>query len=197
MTVQRAADSLIVLLALAGGAAAAADEPYGHADIALGASYQALAAALDFRDLNAAIAGQGARKAAKPDLGRRGYACVRRDDAYADVSCVSHDEKVGGVETREIRMQFLNGVLQQFSISADIPRFDVVMGAIRARHGPPQEAEAAAGGRYASYRWKNGVSSIVAYGGKDVVFVSYELAIYPEAVKARQKSGGKIVIEPR
>ena len=43
------------------------------------------------------------------------------------------------METREIRMQFLNGVLQQFSITADIPHFDVVMGVIRARHGPPQE----------------------------------------------------------
>src|SRR6185436_8147071 len=85
----------ILLVFLLCGAAAAADGPYGLADITLGASYQALAAALDFRDIHAAVAEQGARKGAKPDLGRRGYGCVRRDDAYADVSCVSHDEKVG------------------------------------------------------------------------------------------------------
>jgi hypothetical protein len=122
---------------------------------------------------------------------------VRRDDAYADVSCVSHDEKVGGADTREIRMQFLNGVLQQFSISADIPHFGAVMDVLRARHGPPQEVEPAADGRYASYRWRNRVASIVAYAGKDVVFVSFELATYPEAVKRRQQSGGRIVVEPR
>ena len=177
--------------------APAADEPYGQADITLGASYQTLAGALDLRDIHAAVAEQAARRAAKPDLGRRGYGCVRRNDAYADVSCVSHDEKIGHADTREIRLQFLNGVLQQFSISADIPRFDAVMAALRARHGPPTEVEAATEGRYASYRWVNGVSSIVAYRGKDVVFVSFELAIYPEAVKRRQQSGGGIVIEPR
>lgn len=186
-----------LLLWLLYGTVGAADAPYGHADITLGASYPALAAALDFRDINAAIAEQGARKASTPDLGRRGYGCVRRDDAYADVTCVSHDEKIDSAQAREIRLQFLNGVLQQFSITADIPHFDAVMGAIRAQHGPPQETEAAAEGRYASYRWRNGVSSIVAYGGKDVVFVSFELATYPEAVKVRQQSGGKIVIEPR
>ena len=41
------------------------------------------------------------------------------------------------------------------------------------------------------------MSSIVAYAGKDVVFVSFELATYPEAVKRRQQTGGGIVVEPR
>ena len=189
--------ALISLALLAASEARAADEPHGHADITLGASYRVLAAALDFRDIHVAVAEQGARKAAKPDLGRRGYGCVRRDDPYADVTCVSHDEKIGAAETREIRLQFVNGVLQQFSITADIPHFDVVMGAIRARHGSPQETEAASEGRYASYRWKNGVSSIVAYASKDVVFVSFDLATYQEAIKRRQQTGGGIVIEPR
>ena len=191
----RAAGTLLTLFLC--GNTGAADEPYGHSDIALGASYRALAAALDFRDIHAAVAEQGSRKATKPDLGRRGYGCARRDDPYADITCVSHEEKVGGVETREIRMQFLNGVLQQFSITADIPHFDVVMGVIRARHGAPHETEPAAEGRYASYRWKNGVSSIVAYASKEVIFVSFDLATYLEAVKRRQQSGGGIVIEPR
>jgi hypothetical protein len=188
---------LVALLLQFASNAAAADDPYGQADVRLGASYQTMTAALDLRDLHAAIAEQAARKAAHPDLGRRGYGCVRRDDAYADVSCVSHDEKVDGVETREIRLQFLNGVLQQFSISADIPHLDAVMGVLRAQHGSPQAAEAATEGRYASWRWSNGVSGIVAYSGKDVVFVVFELATYPEAVKRRQQSGGGIVIEPR
>ena len=43
--------------------------PTAHADIALGASYQALAAALDFRDIHAAVAEQGARKAGSPTWG--------------------------------------------------------------------------------------------------------------------------------
>jgi len=177
--------------------AEAADPPYGHGDITLGASYQALAAALDFRDIHAAVAEQGARKAAKPDLGRRGYGCARRDDAYADVTCVSHDEKIAAADTREIRLQFLNGVLQQFSITADLPHFAVVLGALQSRHGPAQEIEPASEGRYASYRWRNGASSIVAYSGRDVVFVSFELATYAEAVKNRQTGGGRIVVEPR
>src|SRR5262245_26390174 len=138
---------MAALLLLPAFNALAADQPYGQADITLGASYQALAAALDFRDIHAAVAEQAARRAAKPELGRRGYGCVRRDDAYADVSCVSHDEKIGDADTREIRLQFLNGVLQQFSISADIPRFDAVMAALRAQHGPPQVVEAATADR--------------------------------------------------
>src|SRR5215831_8225011 len=117
--IQRSGIAALFLLFAA--TACAADEPYGQADIKLGDSYQALATSLDFRDIHAAVAEQAARKSAHPDLGRRGYGCVRRDDAYADVSCVSHDEKIGGADTREIRLQFLNGVLQQFSISADIP----------------------------------------------------------------------------
>jgi hypothetical protein len=187
----------LLLLSLLCGIAHAADGPYGQADITLGASFQVLAEALDFRDIHAAVAEQAARKAVRPDLGRRGYGCVRRDDAYADVTCVSHDEKIGGAETREIRLQFLNGVLQQFSITADLPHFDAVMDALKARHGPPHESEPAAEGRYASYRWRNAASTIVAYGGKDVIFVSFELASYREAVKVRQQSGGGIVIEPR
>jgi hypothetical protein len=59
------------------------------------------------------------------------------------------------------------------SIAQDMktkPHFEAVMSALRARHGPPQKLEAAMERRYAAYRWANGVSSIVAYGGKDVVF---------------------------
>lgn len=164
-----------------------ADQPYGHADIALGTSYQALAATLDFRDINAALAQQKVLKGAPPDLGRRGYGCLRRDDPYADVTCVSHDEKVGGGETREVRLQFLGDVLQQLSITAEVQRYDAVVETVRARYGPPQRSEPAPPGGYPSHHWRNGVSSIVAYGGKDLVFVQFELATYAEAVKARQR----------
>jgi len=174
-------------IVLAVSAIAAGDAPFGHGDIVLGASYAALAGALDFRDINAAVAEQGARHAARPDLGRRGYGCHRRDDDYAEISCVSHVEKIGATATREIRMQFLDGVLQQFSITVDIPHLGAVIDALREAHGPPQETTAAAGGRYASWGWRNAASTIRAYAGKDVVFVSFELAGYAAAVKRRQR----------
>ena len=69
-------------------------EPYRYDDIRLGSSLVRLAQELDFRDIHAAIAEQKERQSAKPDLGRRGYGCARREDAFADVACVSHDERV-------------------------------------------------------------------------------------------------------
>jgi len=112
--------------------------------------------------------------------------CARRDDPYADVACVSHDERVGGAETREIRLHFLDGVLQQFSITAEIRHFDAVMQVLRERHGTPQQTESAPAGGYPSSAWRNAESRIIAYGGKDLVFVSFELAGYAEAVKRKQ-----------
>lgn len=179
------ANSVYWVLALSAFATAAAAEPYGFGDISLGASYQRLAAVLDFRDINAAIAEQKARGRATPDLGRRGYGCMRRDDASADVTCVSHEEKAGGAPTREIRLQFLEGMLQQFSITAEIAYRDAVIGAVSARHGAPQMDAAA---RPPLYRWDNGESRIVAVGGKDLVFVSFELSGYAAAVE-RKGSG--------
>jgi hypothetical protein len=161
-------------------------EPHRYDDIRLGASLQRLVQDLDLRDINAAIVAQQETKAAKPDLGRRGYGCVRRDDPYADVACVSHDERVGGAETREIRLHFLDGALQQFSITAEIRHYDAVMQALRERHGAPQQAEPAPAGGYPSTIWRNAESRITAYGGKDLVFVSFELAGYGEAVKRKQ-----------
>ena len=161
-------------------------DPYRYDEIRLGASLQRLVQDLDLRDINAAIAAQPETNAAKPDLGRRGYGCVRRDDPYADVGCVSHDERVGGAETREIRLHFLDGVLQQFSITAEIRHYDAVMLALRERHGMPQQMEPAPAGGYRSSSWRNAESRITAYGGKDLVFVSFELAGYGEAVKRKQ-----------
>jgi hypothetical protein len=173
---------VLLFLAVAAGAAA---EPYRYDDVRLGASFTRLAHDLDFRDIHAAIAAQQDKPAAKPDLGRRGYGCARREDPYADVACVSHDERVGGAETREIRLHFLDGILQQFSITAEIRHFDAVMGALRERHGAPQQTEPAPPGGYPSSGWRNEESRIVAYGGKDLVFVAFELAGYAEAVKRR------------
>lgn len=170
-------------------AAHGADRPHGLVDITPGASYVRLAAALDFRDIHAAIALQEKSKADKPDLGRRGYGCVRRDDSFADVACVSHDERVGGVETREIRLHFLGGILQQFSVTAEIRHFDAVMQALREQNGAPQQSEPAPAGGYPSSIWRNADSVITAYGGKDLVFVSFELASYGEAVKRKHARG--------
>jgi len=173
----------LILLAVAAGAGG---EPYRFGEVALGASFTRLAHDLDFRDIHAAIAAQQEKRAAKPDLGRRGYGCTRRDDAYADVTCVSHDERIEGAETREFRLQFVGGILQQFSISAEIRHFDAVMQALRERHGAPRQKEPTSSGGYPSFAWRNAESTITAYGGKDLVFVSFELAGYAEAVKRRQ-----------
>lgn len=167
-------------------AAHGADQPYGLDDIALGASYARLAAALDFRYIHSAIAAQKETKSAKPDLGRRGYGCARREDPFADIACVSHDERVDGVETREVRLHFLDGILQQFSITGEIRQYEAVMQALRERHGAPQRMEPAPAGGYPASSWRNADSSIIAYGGKDLVFVSFELAGYGAAVKRKQ-----------
>jgi hypothetical protein len=168
------------------GAERAAAEPYRFDDIRLGASLQSVAQALDLRDIHAAVAAQKETKAPKPDLGRRGYGCARRDDAFGDIGCVSHDERVGSAETREIRLLFLEGMLQQFSITAEIRHYDAVMEALRSRYGVPQRSEAATGDGYPSSSWSGPESRITAYGGKDLVFVSFELAGYPDAVRRKQ-----------
>jgi hypothetical protein len=167
-------------------AACVGAEPFRYDDIRLGASLTRLERDLDLRDIHAAVAMQKARQATKPDLGRRGYGCIPRDDPFADVACVSHDERVGGAETREIRLHFLDGILQQFSITAEIRHYDTVMQALRERHGAPRQEEAATAGGSPASAWRNPDSRIIAYGGKDLVFISFELASYGEAVKRRQ-----------
>ena len=176
--------STLAALLLAGFAAGGAGaQPYGFEDIRLGASLLRLAHDFDFRDLHAALAQQQEQKTAKPDFGRRGYGCVHRDDPHADVTCVSHDERVGGAEAREFRLHFLEGVLQQFSISAEMRHFDTVMREMDGRYGAPQ-VDAGAGPPV--YHWDNGVSKIMGHGGKDLVFISFELADYANAVKRKQ-----------
>src|SRR3982750_4217106 len=101
------------LLVCAAARAEAADMPFGVLDIGLGASYARLERELDFRDINESLA----KQAGKPDLGKRGYGCMQREDDFADVGCVSHTERLEAVETREIRLHFLEGKLQQFSLS--------------------------------------------------------------------------------
>jgi len=176
--------SLALVLGLVATAAA---EPYGIGDIRLGASFDELSRLLDFRDIHVALEAQLAAKATKPDLGRRGYGCMRREDPYADIACVSHEEKVGGTPTREIQLQFLNGVLQQLSITAQISEFEVLLAALRQHHGAPQETRAATARAIASYHWRNTDSTIAAYSVKDLVFVSFELAGYGKAVERRQR----------
>jgi len=170
---------------LSAGRAAADDEAaFGFGDITLGESYDALARSLDFRDIASAL-NDASHKSGKPDLGRRGYGCAPREDAYADVTCVSHEEAVRGETVREFRLQFLDGVLQQFSITAELKRYDDVIAAIGTRYGAPQQAAAVSGPPVV--RWRNSVSSISGYAGKDLVFVSFELAGYADAVKNKQR----------
>jgi hypothetical protein len=118
-------------VAVAATAAAAAEMPFGVLDIGLGASYARLERDLDFRDINESLA----KKAGKPDLGKRGYGCMQRDDEYADVGCVSHTEHLDGIQTREIRLHFLDGRLQQFSVTAEVQNFDAVVGYLSTRFG--------------------------------------------------------------
>lgn len=175
------------IVLLFGVAAVVVAEPYTFGSIRLGASFDELARSLDPPDIHAALERGLAAKAMRPDLGRRGYGCMRREDPYAEVACVSHDEKVGGTPTREVRLQFLNGVLQQFSITVEIAEIDAMMAELRQRYGAPREAKAAMGGAYASYHWRNADSTIAAYSGDNLVFVSFELAGYQEAVARRQR----------
>ena len=166
----------LVLAAPAAAAAAAEDATYGLLDITLGSSYSRLERELDFRSITTSLAQMAGNK---PDLGRRGYGCMRRDDPQADIGCVSHIEKVDGVETREIRLHFLNGRLYQFSMSAEVRHYDAVIVALRARNGAPRPAEDVV-------RWQNESGSIAAYRGKDLVFVNFELAGYAEAVRRKR-----------
>jgi len=174
--------AVALFLGLAAGLGAA---PYGFDDIRLGASYRRLAAALDFRDIHEAIAAQKADGRGTPDLGRRGYGCMRREDPFADVTCVSHEERVAGVPTREIRLHFLEGILQQFSITAEVAHVATVLDAVSDRNGEPR-TDSSSGPPV--HRWDNGESSIFATAGKDLVFVSFELAGYDAAVE-RKRSG--------
>ena len=169
-------------MCMAGATALAADEPFGVLDVVLGASYTRLERQLDFRDINASLAGI---KGGKPDLGRRGYGCMRRDDPLADVGCVSHEEKLDGVETREIRLHFIAGRLQQFSVTAELQYYEAVIGYLRARYGDPRQIAAADAAP--TLEWQDDAGRIVAYRGKDLVFVNFELASYAGAVKRKRE----------
>ena len=177
----------IAVVFLSAASALAADEPFGVLDIVLGTSYTRLEQQLDFRDINKSLAGS---RPGKPDFGRRGYGCMKRDDPYADIGCVSHEEKLGGIETREIRLHFLSGRLQQFSVTAELQHLDAVVGYLRARHGEPRQVVAAPG-EAPNLEWQNESGRIVAYRGKDLVFVNLELASYAGAVK-RKREGASL-----
>ena len=116
--------ALLAVLALLSSPGPAADEPFGLLDIALGASYACLERDLDFRYITTSLAQMSGNR---PDLGKRGYGCMRRDDPQADVGCVSHAEKLDGIETREIRLHFLSGRLYQFSMSAEVQHYDALV----------------------------------------------------------------------
>jgi hypothetical protein len=162
--------------------AAAAETPFGVLDITLGASYARLERDLDFHDINASLA---KTQSGKPDLGKRGYGCMQRDDDFADVGCVSHTERLDGIDTREIRLHFLDGRLQQFSLTAEVQNFDAVVAYLRGRYGAPQEMPVQNAGDPPSVRWRSDAGQIVAHRGKDLVFVNFELASYPDAVKRK------------
>ena len=174
----------VACICMSAAAALAADEPFGVLDIALGTSYARLEQQLDFRDINTSLAGI---RPGKPDLGRRGYGCMKRDDPFADVGCVSHEEKLDGVETREIRLHFIFGRLQQFSVTAELQYYEAVIGYLRARYGEPQRVAPSAPDAAPSLEWHDESGRIVAYSGKDLVFVNFELASYAGAVKRKRE----------
>ena len=167
-------------------------EPYGFGDIQLGSSFDELSRQLDFADINAALEAQRAAKAPKPNLGRRGFGCMRGANAYADIVCVSHQEQVAGEPTREIRLQFLDGVLQKFSVTVELARSGAVLSALRARYGEPDESRAGAAGTFASQHWRNAESAVAVFRGPDLVFVSFELEGYGAAVAKRQRPAAPV-----
>jgi hypothetical protein len=172
----------------AAAAPAAEQAALGVLDITLGASYARLERDLDFRDMNTSLA---QLKDGRPDLGKRGYGCMKRDDAFADVACMSHDEKLDGIDTREIRLHFLHGRLQQFSVTAELQHYDAVIGYLRARFGAPRQDAPSGPDAASSLRWQGEAGQITAYRGKDLVFVSFELAGYADAVK-RKREGASL-----
>ena len=184
---RRLAQALFGVLAVAGAPASAG--PYAWEEIALGAAFDRLAETLDLRDIEAELRAAQEKRAAKPDLGRRGYGCMRRDDPFADISCVSHEEKAGGVPTREIRLHFLAGVLQQFSITAELQYRAALLTQLRERYGTPT-AEAPGKTSGATHQWRNAESRIDVYSGKDLVFVSFEAAAYQAAVRQKRLRAG-------
>jgi len=180
--------TLFCILSFAAAVSAAADMPFGVLDIGLGASYARLERDLDFRDIDASLAKP---RAGKPDLGKRGYGCMQREDDFADVGCVSHTELLDGVETREIRLHFLEGRLQQFSLSAEVQNFDAVVAYLRGRYGAPQTLPMQNASDQPGVKWQSEAGQVVAYRGKDLVFVNFELASYPVAVK-RKREGQRL-----
>ncbi len=175
--------ALAILLAAAANAYAA-DEPYGLLDITLGESYAQLGRSLDLHDINAALAALPA--SGKPDLGRRGYGCMPREDEFADIGCVSHDERLNDVTTREIRLQFLADRLQQMSLTAEVRYFDAVVNYLRQRYGSPRVVAAADSPRY---EWSNASSRMYVLRGPSLVFVSLELMSYQNAVAHKRVHG--------
>ena len=75
-------------------------------------------------------------------------------------------------------MNYPRGATRQFSITAEIEHF-----------GAPR-VELLAKGRGETYFWTNGESKITGYAGKDLVFVSFELASYAAATARKQERGG-------
>ena len=162
----------------------AADEPFGVLDIALGSSYARLERELDFRDVKTALAQS---RSGKPDLGKRGYGCTKRDDPFADISCVSHQEKLDAVEAREIRLHFLHGRLQQFSLTAELQHYDAVTAYLHQRYGAPQQIAASSADAAPILKWQGVSGQVVSHRGKDLVFVSFELVTYADAVKRKRE----------
>ena len=178
----------IACICLYAAAAPAAEQALGVLDITLGASYARLERDLDFRDLNTSLA---QIKEGRPDLGKRGYGCTKREDAFADVACVSHDEKLDATEAREIRLHFLHGRLQQFSVTAELQYYDAVIGYLRTRYGTPRQEASSGPDSASSLKWQGEAGQITAYRGKDLLFVSFELANYTDAVK-RKREGASL-----
>jgi hypothetical protein len=176
--------AVLAIMLTATAIAHAADEPYGLLDITLGESYAQLGRSLDLHDINVALAAQ--HTPGKPDLGRRGYGCISREDEFADIGCVSHDEHLNDVTTREIRLQFLADRLQQMSLTAEVRYFDAVLNYLRRRYGPPSVAAMADSSRY---EWSNASSRMYALRGPNLVFVSLELVSYQNAVTRKRTHG--------
>lgn len=173
---------LWLLMGAIAGFACADEGRYDFHDVRLGETYVMAVHRLDMRDIEQALAAAAGK--GKPDLGAHGYGCMRREDAGAEVSCVTHDVHPHGLELREIRLSFIEGTLQFFSVTAELGQRDGLIARIQSRFGRPAQTAAEPG----VLHWSSGTTNIRLHTGPSLTFASFESASYAAAVERRRRT---------
>lgn len=107
----------------------------------------------------------------------------------------------GGVDIREITLQYLNDKLKNVLVIFVPQSFDQVVGALRSKYGPPSEEKNSefktkGGAKYEnnSYRWRQGKSSLAAekyFGDMKTSLVQYKMDDYYPEVDRRSREKAK------